>query len=704
MCAQARFSWKGLVPDSIYNGDMSHYVYFRTLLGKGPEGKTIAGNAYNYLYKNTVLAATKYSSHQVINNQKSVSIDAVFVLLDKIIANEERKEMAFLQYMKEKQNKGLDISLPSMNENWSTFIKEFNSNIRAGQNAIQRLQVERKRLEYNINTMKERNEAKLLSGEYTEEDFEKAQKGYVRSANLNTSTQLAKVVNFLGGDRRSKTGKKVISYILKKIGPELIDIQNQQIKLNKRQLAALLIGLSHIILDEYNTLVNDAKLDNLIQNKQHSYAITRDLESILEGNEYINDVLNNFLTQKNLPMIADKFIEEYKIDLNNTNRSANFQTAIKNYKKNTEKKLSEDQKASELAKDLSRLYTSTVKNTRSLDSAFKLVSNKSAISELKDMLIGLFNGAIHTSRVGQAQGRADIILGYLDIDTSLLTSEQELDTYYKTANDISKTLEELETTFNGLNTIKHYKDQEKAWKKAINKIDAAIVQLKQIYSGLINCFIIEDSAKFYDSFRVTKNSAGDMTWKAFQGGSLGSGLKSQLSKLNALYATGGINTFDLNWLMDACLNAGPGMIGEANKQNLENYFSAIAAVLLFDNQIGLVREAVSNIQPSGTHVQQLHLFSLNDGFYPLSFLLKTTKAYLQNIYQEISSELASESYGVRVTLSGFVPHPAPFHPITNPMTPESWNEVYNDGLKDTQLEITFLAGFLDLLNAMFNPE
>jgi hypothetical protein len=86
---------------------------------------------------------------------------------------------------------------------------------------------------------------------------------------------------------------------------------------------------------------------------------------------------------------------------------------------------------------------------------------------------------------------------------------------------------------------------------------------------------------------------------------------------------GGISIADENWLLDACLNAGPNMIGSANKQNLENYFSAIAAILLFDNQIGLVKEAVDNAASTSTNytVNQLHLFSLNDGYYPISFLL-----------------------------------------------------------------------------------
>ena len=700
----ALFSWKGLVPDSIYNGSMAHYIYFTSLLGKGPEGANIASNAYNYLYSNTVLAATKYDPHTVTKNHSSVTIDTVFTFLDKIIANEQSKEMAFLQWMTSKKNEGLDITLPDLYSNWSDFIKEFNKNVQDGQDAISRLEIERKRLEYNINTMRQKNEAKLLSGEYTAEDFEQAQKGYIRSANLNTATQLSKVVDFLSGNHRAKTGEKVLQYILTRIGPHLIDWQTSGIALNKQQLAGLLIGISHMILDEYNTIVNELKLDDLAKGQKNNYAVTRDLESILEGNEHINALFDNLITANNLPMIANKFVQEYAVDLSNTNKSANFQAAIKNYAKNTEKKMSEEAKASELAKDLSKLYSRQVVSERSLEKAFHVTQNKSALSEIKDAMIGIFNGAIHSHRVGQAQGRADVILGYLSIDPNLLTSETELNAYATAAQEISDALNALEDKFSGLNTVEYYEKQEKNWATAMKKIDKAIAKFKKIYNGLADCFVIEDSTKYYDSFRVTKNIQGDMTWEAFQGGSLGSNLESQLSKINALYTAGGLSTFDAEWLLDVCINAGPGMIGEGNKNNLENYFSAIAAILLFDNQLGLAREIVQNIPSSGTSVKQLHVFSINGGYYPLSFLLKATRDHLTEVYQAANSELSNGTYGVRATLSGFAHHPPKFDPKFNPMTPDSWQDVYQKGISSTKLEITFLAGFLDLLNAMFNPK
>jgi len=80
-----------------------------------------------------------------------------------------------------------------------------------------------------------------------------------------------------------------------------------------------------------------------------------------------------------------------------------------------------------------------------------------------------------------------------------------------------------------------------------------------------------------------------------------------------------------------------------------------------------------------------------------------TKSYLMKVYNQIQSEFDDQKYSTKVTISNFVSHPKPFNAITNPMTPQSWKEVYDQGLENTKITITFLAGFLDLLKSLFDP-
>ena len=699
-------SWRGLIPDAFYNNKMERYIFFSSLFYKNPEGDgpIIAKQANDYLYKNSILSPTQYTTSNI---QTEIKVEAVFNFLDQIIQNEKNKELRFLQYMANKKNKGLNIyDLPDLQSNWKNFVLEFNKNMRLGQDAIQRLLVEKKRLEYNINTMEQQNREKVQSGKYSPTDFEQAQKGYIRSANLITSTQLSKVVDFLGGNHRAKTGQKVVEYILKRIGPQLIEFEKTTIALNKKQIIALIVGISHIILDEYNTLVNEAKLDDIAAGKKKNYAVTRDLEAMLKKSTKINELFQDLITPKNFPMLADKFIQEYAIDLTTASQGANIAVIIKNYDANLQKQLSEQTRAQQLARDITKLCKPSSSTQRTFQNAFQLTSNKNALSEIKDATVGLIGEAIHSHRVGHKQGKTDVILGFLNIDTSTFTSDNEFNTYYKVAKEISETLYKLEESFSGVNTKKYYLEQQKNWQQALDKINKFIIKLQQIFNDkLINCFIIEDSTKFYDSFQVTKNINGDVTWSTFQGGSAGANIEDQINKIFSLYDIGGITPSDVTWLLDACLNTGPDMIGSANKQNLENYFSAIAAILLFDNQFGLVKEAIYNVKNENINynVNQLHLFSLNDGYYPISFLLQNTKDYLKKIYTQIESELSDSTYGVQVSLTNFVKHPQPFHPVYNPMTPQAWEEIEEQGKKNTQLEITFLAGFLDLLNALFNP-
>jgi hypothetical protein len=66
------------------------------------------------------------------------------------------------------------------------------------------------------------------------------------------------------------------------------------------------------------------------------------------------------------------------------------------------------------------------------------------------------------------------------------------------------------------------------------------------------------------------------------------------------------------------------MVGQNNKHMLEDYLAAFATILLFDDQINVVKDAYKamiNKLPSSGSVTKIHLFSLNDGYYPLSFVL-----------------------------------------------------------------------------------
>jgi len=104
----------------------------------------------------------------------------------------------------------------------------------------------------------------------------------------------------------------------------------------------LLIGISHVVLQQYNTLVAKAQLEDMAKppEARNHYAITRDLETMLDQSLEISELFNTFFAQQNLPMLANKFIEEYHVDLGNTKAGTSLATAFANYKKNQDRGLS----------------------------------------------------------------------------------------------------------------------------------------------------------------------------------------------------------------------------------------------------------------------------------------------------------------------------------------------------------------------------
>ena len=102
------------------------------------------------------------------------------------------------------------------------------------------------------------------------------------------------------------------------------------------------------------------------------------------------------------------------------------------------------------------------------------------------------------------------------------------------------------------------------------------------------------------------------------------------------------------------------MIASGAKNLLEDYLATFATILLFDDQINIVKEAYNKMlnEFKTSDVTKIHLFSVNDGYYPLSFVLKMTRDALiknYNVAQEFIKN--SPSGGAQVEISGYVKAP-----------------------------------------------
>jgi len=120
----------------------------------------------------------------------------------------------------------------------------------------------------------------------------------------------------------------------------------------------------------------------------------------------------------------------------------------------------------------------------------------------------------------------------------------------------------------------------------------------------------------------------------FGGGSLGSNLNSQLSRIQDIFKCAGIkiDQAELEWLHSAIINCFPGsVVGEKNKNLIENYLGSLMAFALFDEggaEEAIISDAYRNIMKdigkSKSSASILHLYSVNGIYVPGSYVLKKT--------------------------------------------------------------------------------
>ena len=82
-----------------------------------------------------------------------------------------------------------------------------------------------------------------------------------------------------------------------------------------------------------------------------------------------------------------------------------------------------------------------------------------------------------------------------------------------------------------------------------------------------------------------------------------------------------------------------------------------AAILLFDSQVNIADEALQmNLSNISTNTHLIHLFSVNNGYYPLSYVLQLTYNSLNTNLERIKSDTIS--HGVEVSFHNFVSPPS----------------------------------------------
>ena len=154
---------------------------------------------------------------------------------------------------------------------------------------------------------------------------------------------------------------------------------------------------------------------------------------------------------------------------------------------------------------------------------------------------------------------------------------------------------------------------------------------------------------------------------------------------------GGLTPLDTEQLFIAMINCGKLMIGKALKPTIENYFSALMGMFMFNDATLFAADVntwVQNSQLITGSVQDLHLYQLNGLVVPSSYILQET----YNIMSQLQTNSFGPNYkGMQVKLTTYNKEP-----IRN-----DWEATSAAAIATTKLErMHFLAGFLDLLESL----
>ena len=217
-----------------------------------------------------------------------------------------------------------------------------------------------------------------------------------------------------------------------------------------------------------------------------------------------------------------------------------------------------------------------------------------------------------------------------------------------------------------------------------NIIDDIEAELNQQLTPeqLKDIFILDSSVKFAETFIADEGG--------FHGGSLGGDLEQQINNINMMLDYGGISTQDANWLMTAVLNAGNGMIGSSQRPALENYFSTVAAMLMFrtgGNTIQQWKEQIThNITTAPT---KIHIYTFGTLFVPQSYILKLTAEGLRKCNNLLIQE--ADNSGSRAHI---------YNPVTYYNKKENFEATSKENYPKVKIQLTLLGGFLDMLHQM----
>ena len=250
-------------------------------------------------------------------------------------------------------------------------------------------------------------------------------------------------------------------------------------------------------------------------------------------------------------------------------------------------------------------------------------------------------------------------------------------------------------------------------RKDLEEAQHTATEIEQILSSLKNNVQIGSTVKSYNKYDNRKG---------FHGGSLGGTVENQINNIYKLFEYGGFSNGDLpnkEWLIFTIYNSGDALMGSEYREPIEDLLTTVAVMLMFDDvgqQVVYLNQQIKekynlNINNGSKF---LHLYYLNGTYYPSSFILQLTYNKLTEIFSILQLDKLSGTEAFDKISNGSRAE------IINPVNralqvgevykqgkkeikvteKEQWYQTFKYNQKSVSVNITFLAGMLDIIKIL----
>ena len=634
------------------------FVYIDTLQSSGPWGQYTWDRAVNLV--------------QQLNGQMPKNADerllAAINFLKNIAAQQLGQEQLFIQN-KIQELKANNIQTPTWQQNIEKLKKMLNNATNEGIN-------------YPLfaallnNIMKEEEEYRARLRSLINNKNKNSKKNKQLGLLKDIDDEFKAVINLLSGatdkisnqsHKYSQTMSRVIKdWIIKQVSTNSSITQNLS---NPRLFEAAIIGLQvdlrkYLEMNEELSNFTDAKLTERIAKAQTLF------QKYLDNRQsYINDLFND--THK-LQQIAD----EFDIQLAN------------NVKTN---------------KDNATVLNIKLPPQSSIQINPTIVFNKEiTLTQFSERLGALFDNFSnihkHTGRLNRGD---DMMYG-----TIFIEHEDDLTPLEEEMTDTLNQLYQFQRDF--INIQKDRNNYLTNQQQLFQKMEDALVLLDktyQKYGEKTHGFIIHESDKYYTSIEQGNSGRYNTKTKQLDKGFHGRSINI-LNYIDTMFNIGMDFGLNIDNLRFTALNLGQHSPGAHMINTLEELFTYAAALIMFDDTSIIVKEATKQLGLSNIH--NLHLYKLQQLYFPGSYIIQQTAEYLENNMNQLNNAAVAHIDAPESGYAAYYHHYAQKDRgaatkkfmESNPL--ERWNLLRDITASETRVSIQFFMNFQNFLESMKN--